>query len=297
MELLLQFLGLFLLLAGMWLGYRQWIRPHEATLTPNGRGLLILLLATLMGGFIGSPFWWTDQPLSFSWDLPPLASRMLGAAGWSFFAVTLLALRHPSHRRVRLLLWLLLVYLAPLAAVIIFVHLDRFDFSAPITYGFFAVAVPMTLATLWYLIRQPRIIADESRDALPANRVVQVWLPVVAVITGLWGMALFVTDTGPSSLIWAWPGDLLSSRLIAVMLLTIATGALYSFRHADTANMMLAMIIIYSLGITVASVWNALYALPIKPFYAAVFGAIFLVSTILLISDRSPRPLLTGTTP
>jgi hypothetical protein len=96
-------------------------------------------------------------------------------------------------------------------------------------------------------------------------------------------------------LIWAWPGDLLSSRLIAVMLLTIAVGALYSFRYAGTANMMLVMIIVYSLGITIASVWNALYALPIKPFYAAVFGVIFLVSTILLLSNRSPRPLLTGT--
>lgn len=288
MAILVQVLGLIFLLGGIWFGYRQWIQPHAATLNVQSRGLLVLVVATLMGGFIGSPFWWFDQPWSFSWELPPLASRMLASAGWSFFALALLALQHPSYRRMRLVLIALFVYLAPLALAIFIFHLDRFDFSTPITYGFFAIVVPMTTATFWYLLRQPRIVPDEPRDTAPAIPVVHIWLNIVAVISVLWGLALFVTDNGPSNLIWAWPGDLLSSRLIGVMLLTIAAASAYSARYADTARLMLWMIIVYSLGLTLATLWNMLFGLPIKALYTAVFGVLFLVSVVLLCTYRKP---------
>lgn len=295
MDVLVQLLGLVILLGGLWFGYRQWIRPHNTTSTLEGRGLLLLVVLTLMGGFIGSPFWWTDQPLSFSWDLPPLASRMLGAAGWSFFAVCLIALRRPTYRRLRLVLILLFIYLTPLALAIVAFHLDRFDFSAPITYAFFAIVIVMMLVTAWYLVRQPQVIPSDERDLFPATVVVQTWLLIVATITAFWGLALLVTDSGPSTLVWAWPGDLLSSRLIGVMLVTITVGALYSFRYADTARMMLVMIMVYSLGITVASLWNLFFGLPIKPLYTSVFGVILLVSTVIYVSDRVPSQLRTRT--
>jgi hypothetical protein len=301
MALLTQIFALILLFAAIWFGAWRWIRPHAATITLAGRGLLLLVIATLTGGFIGSPFWWMDLPSSFSWDLPPFASRMLAAAGWSFFVVSWLALRRPTYRRLRLILLLLFVYLVPLGMLILLFHLDRFDFSAPITYGFFAIAIPMGLAATGYLLRQPRILADDDRakdarakddrDTFPANVVLQVWLNLVAVITGLWALALLVTDSGPSSLIWAWPGDLLSSRLIGVMLLTIACGALYSFRHGDTSQLMLAMIAVYSLGVTAASAWGALAGMPIKTLYTAVFSVIFIVTAVLLVSHRQPRPI------
>src|SRR5690606_17616664 len=101
------------------------------------------------------------------------------------------------------ILLLLFVYLVPLTIAILLFHLDRFDFSAPITYAFFAIVIPMDIATVWYLLRQPPIIDDDERDTLPASVVTQVWLPIVATITGVWGMALFVTDNGPISLLWA----------------------------------------------------------------------------------------------
>ena len=293
MEFLIQAAGLFLLLGGMWFGYQQWVRPYDATLTLPARGLLILMVATLMGGFIGSPFWWADQEWSFSWDLPPLASRMLGAAGWSFFVVTLLALRRPTYRRLRLILLLLFVYLVPLTIVILLFHLDRFDFRAPITYGFFAIVIPMDIAATAYLLRQPQIIPDATRDTLPSAMVIQVWLLIVATITALWGLALLVTDSGPLRFIWAWSGDLLTSRLIAVMLLTITFGALYAFRYAATARMMLGMIGVYSLGLTVAAVWNSLYDLPIQPLYTAVFGIILIVTSIMLKCDHQPTKIPT----
>jgi hypothetical protein len=272
----------------MWFGYHLWIRPHHATLTRSGRGLLFLLVATLMGGFIGSPFWWTDQPWSFAWNLPPLASRMLAAAGWAFFAVTLLALHRPTYRRLRLMVLLIFVYLAPLGIAVLIYHLDRFDFGAPITYAFFAIAISMAVAATFYLLRQPQIIAEENRDRRRATVVVQVWLLIVAVICALWGIALFVTDNGPSELIWSWSGDLLTSRLIGVMLLTIAFGCLYSFRYAATARMMLVMVIVYTLGITIAAGWNAFFGLPIQTLYTSVFSVIFLITSVIYLSDRQP---------
>jgi hypothetical protein len=288
MPLVVQVLGLLLLLGGIWFGYRQWIKPYEATLTWQGRGLLLLVVVTLIGGFVGSPFWWMDQPWSFSWDLPPLASRMLAAAGWSFFVLALLALQRPAYRRLRLVLITLVVYLTPLAIVIVLNHMDRFDPTAPITYAFFIIVAPMTVASLWYLLRQPLVVPDEPRDGVLSTTVIWVWLGVVAAVTILWGLAIFITDSGPSNQIWAWSGDLLSSRLIGVMLLTIAAGSAYSMRYADTARLMVAMIIVYSLGITVATLWNMLYGLPVKTLYTAIFGVIFLVSTVLLLSDREP---------
>ena len=293
MTLLWQLLALFLLLAGIGFGIGQWVRPHAATLTPAGRGLLLLVIATLIGGFIGSPFWWADVRESFSWDLPPFASRMLAAAGWSYFAVAWLALRRPSYRRIRLVLLLIFVYLAPLALAILLYHLDRFDFSAPITYGFFAIVIPMVLASAWYLLRQPRILPDNesenAQDNVRSTVVVQVWLLVVAFITGVWAFALLATDRGPVGLIWAWQGDLLSSRLIGVMLLTIALGSVYGFRYAESARLMLVMIGVYSLGVTVAAAWGVLSGMPIRTLYAAVFSVFFLVTAVLLINERQPR--------
>lgn len=224
LDFLIQLFGLALLMAGIAFGYWRWVRPHEASLTAQGRGLLLLTILTLMGGFVGSPFWWADELRSFSWDTPPLASRMLATAGWSFVAVCYLALRRPSRQRLRLVILLLFVYLFPLTVAILFFHLDRFDFAAPITYAFFAIVVLMDIATGWYLLRQPAVLPGRLQDREPAARIVKIWMLFAAALTGLWGLALFVTDSGPIAAIWVWSGDLLSSRLIGVMLLAIATG-------------------------------------------------------------------------
>ncbi len=135
MTLLFQIVGLSLLLAGLALGYGRWIKPHASVLDWQGKGLLLLVVLTLAGGFIGSPFWWMDEARSFSWDLPPLASRMLASAGWSFVVVCWLVLERPTDRRLRLVLLLLFVYLSPLALAAPLFHLDRFDPAAPITSG------------------------------------------------------------------------------------------------------------------------------------------------------------------
>jgi hypothetical protein len=151
----------------------------------------------------------------------------------------------------------------------------------------------MTVASTWYLLRPPRpIVPDSPRDAEPSSGAVRAWLSALVLLTGLWGLALFITDAGPSDLIWVWPGDLLSSRLIGVMLLTIAAGSAYSLRHADTARTMLAMVVTYALGLAVASLWNLLAAKPIKPAYLVVFGVICLGSVALMVWERPKEALL-----
>lgn len=65
---------------------------------------------------------------------------------------------------------MLAVYLAPLLVVIPLFHLDRFELSAPITYAFFAIVLPMTAAALWYTYRTPVIVPDTPADSLPPAR-------------------------------------------------------------------------------------------------------------------------------
>jgi hypothetical protein len=281
LDLLWQISGGILLVGGVVWGYRRWVAPHAA-LGIQGKGLLMLVVLTFAGGFLGSPFWWLDLAQSFAWDLPPLASRMLAVAGWSFAVVCFIALQRPTRRRIRLVLILTAVYLAPLALAIFLFHLNRFDFTAPITYGFFVIASGMMAATLWYLWRQPPTMSDDSLDSQPSSAPVKGWLAVVAALTALWGLALFLADSGPSDLIWVWPGDLLTSRLIGVMLLTIAAGSVFSLRFADASWMMLWLSLTYGLGLTLASLWGAPAGGPIKASYAVVFGAVFVGSAVVL---------------
>ncbi|MEM7030560.1 MAG: hypothetical protein AAF629_13400 [Chloroflexota bacterium] len=281
-----QVLGLVALIIGLYVGYVRWIKPHQNAIGKSGQGLLLLVTLTLMGGFLGAPAWWLDAQGSFSWDLPPLASRMLAAAGWSFAVISFLALQRPTYERLRLVLTLLLVYLAPLAAAIILFHLDRFDPTAPITYAFFAIVFLMIIPATGYLIWQPEIIPEDARDLASSSRLTQFWLIIIAVICAFWGVALFVTDSGPWTWVWVWRGDLLSSRLIGVMLLTIAVGSITGFRRVDVARLMLIMIVTYGIGLALASLWNGLAGKPIPVSYASVFGGMAVISAILLSIDR-----------
>ncbi len=289
-DLLLQFIVLLILLGLTGRGYVRWVRPHQAQLDFQAKGLMALIVLTFAGGFLGSFFWWWDEPRSFSWDLPPLASRMLASAGWSFAVATFLALERPTRRRMRLILILLATYLVPLVVVVLLFHLNRFDFAAPITYGFFIIAGGMSIAAMWYLFRQTVILPDAPEDAAAPAPIVKGWLSFLAVLTGLWGLALFATDDGPASQVWVWPGDLLTSRLIGVMLLTIAMGSAWSLRSGDLSRLMLAMTTMYGLGLALASLWNMFSGKPVKLSYLIVFSLITLVSAFLLARQRAVTP-------
>ena len=103
-DLLFQFLGLFLLLAVVGGGYGLLRHRHPGRLTGAQLGIWLLTVLTLAGGFIGAIPWWLDVAASFAWDLPPLASRLLAAAGWAFALACGLALRNPTGRHLRLIM-------------------------------------------------------------------------------------------------------------------------------------------------------------------------------------------------
>ncbi|MBK7918006.1 MAG: hypothetical protein IPJ94_17440 [Chloroflexi bacterium] len=95
---------------------------------------------------------------------------------------------------------------------------------------------------------------------------------------------MFVTDSGPSSFIWVWPGDLLTSRLIAVMLWTLAAAAGYSLRSTEAMPVALAAMIAYGMGVVAANLWH----FPaVKPFYVLFFAVLALGSLATLYQTRS----------
>lgn len=282
-DILVQFLGLAALVAGVIFGYLRWIRRREP-LNLAQRLLLLVLITVLVGGVIGATGWWADDPRSFAWDLPPLASRMLGAAAVAFAPVCIAALEQPVYGRIRLALLMIVVYLLPLVVAIKFFHLDRFDFSAPITYGFFIIVAVLTLLSLWFLYRQPMIQAETAADRKSASPIVRLWLWIVAVITLAWGVALMIADAGPIAGVWAWPGDLLTSRLIGAMLLTLGAASAYSASNRERAGIALVTLLVYGVLVALANVWNSFAGRPVNAVYVSAFAIMAVMSVVLLFS-------------
>ncbi len=217
---------------------------------------------------------------------------MLAAAGLGFGVAGWLALDRMRERLVRLYLVLIAVYLAPLVAAILLLHLDRFDWAAPITYGFFVIAGGMSIAALWHLIRRtglgPADAAGRGATDGPAPAAVRGWMGLVAAVTGPWGVALFVLPQGPWRPIWVWPQDPLTSRLIATMLLTLCAGAILGAASREGARMMLWTFVAYGAGVMAAGLMNQVAGKPIPLAYVTVFAVIALIS--LLLQTRS-RPV------
>lgn len=276
-------------------GRRIWLDPIDPVPSRDGRWMSMLVILTFAGGAVGSFSWWFDVAGSFAWDLPALAGRMLGSAGWSFAFAAFLALQRPTYLRMRLVMLMLLVYLAPLAVVILLLHLDRLDFTAPITYPFLVVVALLSGGAGWFLWRRSHVLpsALEPHDAPPPSTL-RAWLLVVAAITAAWSVALAITDDGPVREIWAWPGDPLSSRLIAAMLITVATCSAWASRHADPARVMTGVGAIYGLGLLIASVDTALgpramYAASTLAGYVVTFAVIGIGSAFVIWREGGPQ--------
>ncbi|MFN8421943.1 MAG: hypothetical protein U0470_00645 [Anaerolineae bacterium] len=274
-----QLAALAMIVTCLAVGYRRWVRP--AAPSPAAAAMLLLVVLALAGGFVGAYFWWVDDVRAFAWDLPPLASRLLAAAGLSFAAASYLALEQPTRLRLRFVLALIATYLAPLAVAIPLFHLDRFDLGASITYGFLAVVAVMVVPAVAFLVRQPATRPDEPADLAPPAPAIRAWLTAVAVVAALWGLALFATDDGGIVWLWLWPGDLLTSRLIAVMLLTVAAGAVLGRAHAAAARLALALMAVYGLVGAAAVAWNTVAGKPVKGSYLAALAALGVGSAML----------------
>ena len=280
-------LGAVLLSGSLALGYFLWIRPVESKLDMNTRAVMLLVLLTLAGAFWGAVPWWLDKDDTFSWNLPPLASRMLGAAAIAFIPAGVFALTRPTPAKLRLQLVMLVVYLGPLVLAIVALHLDYFDFERPIVWAFFLLSGGMSLAALYFLLVHPEMSLPE--DASPATQppYLRVWLVAVAALMVAWGLALFVTDDGGAKGVWVWPGDPLASRLIGAMLLTVASTAAYALVRPATTSMALAVIGTYGIAGAVANVWQDFLDKPVKEGYVVVLGAIGVVSSLVLLLTES----------
>jgi len=284
------------LLACEWLGFRRWVRPLGERATLEIRLAVFVLVLTLAGGFIGAFSWWFDVPGSFAWDVPPLGSRMLGSAGWAFALASWAALERPTLGRLRLVMTMLVVYLAPLAVALVVLHLDRLDFGAAITYPFFSVVILLIVMPAFLLTRLPEIEPDGAVDVQLPLAATRVWLALVGVLTLAWSLALFVTDSGPVAAVWAWPGDGLTSRLIAAMLLTIAVASAMSLRSRDLAGLTSAITLAYGIGLAVASLWLMTANKPVNLVYLAVFGVIALGALIAWLAERGRPSAVAGDT-
>ena len=294
-------LAMVLLAGSITLGYVLWIKPIEGRLDARSKAALAFILLTLFGAFWGALPWWLDERATFSWDLPPLASRMLGAAAFAFVVAGLHTLIRPTNDKLRLMLYMIAVYLVPLAIAILAFHLDRFDFSEPVVWGFFSLVVLMCGASLYFLLDPPSVGLEDATTAGTAQGLFNVWFAAVAGVTILWGMALFLTDDGFSNEVWAWPEDLLSSRLIGAMLLTMAVIALYAIVRPSTTTMALSVIATYGLAGALANVWQDFIDKPVKNDYVIVLGAMGLISLTLLLwrlvatREKMPAPITTST--
>jgi hypothetical protein len=282
-----------LLAAGIAGGYALWVRPLSERLDRRSHALLLFVLLSLAGAFWGALPWWFDTESTFSWDLPPLASRMLGAAALAFVTAAVFALARPARELLRLMLIMVAVYLLPLTLAILAFHLDGFDFSRPVVIGFFAVVALMCSASVYFLAFQPGAPVPGPDRASPPPALAGAWLAAVGVVTLLWGLALFVTDNGFSREIWAWPGDLLSTRLIGVMLLTLAAVAFYALLRPAVVTMALAVISTYGVAGAFANIWQDFLDKPVKQDYVVALGVIG-VGSLAFLSWRLASPAPAG---
>ena len=269
-------IGAALFLAALALGLRRWW-PRLEPLPPAARFTLIV---TTLGGLIGAPFWWLDLEPAFAWDLPPLASRLLGAAAVAFGLAGLFVIRRPSPARARAHALLTAVYLAPLALVLLVRHLDRLDFAAPITWAFLLVVAGLTTSAL------ASLAAPVPGVRRPARGGEGLWLLLAGLALILWGGALFAVPAAPLRLVFVWPADPLTSRLIAAMLLTL--GLAFWLARGDARLLPQARIFgaAYGLGGTVAVLGNVARGLPFPSLYLAALGVLGLVSAGFLIARR-----------
>lgn len=266
--------GLALLLAGIVLGEALLQRYHPLGGAAR-RARLVALVATL-GGAIGAPAWWQNMPYAFSWTLPPVAARFLAVAAVSFVVVGLRVLVQPGLGHLRLMAVMLAVYLGPLTAAILLLHLDRFDFAAPVVWAFFAIVVLLLTGAVAALVQLPAAPAQPLR--LPSL--------VLGTATGLWGLVLFLWPAGPLPLLWPWAGDPLTSRLIASMFLTVAAASLTARRDPERRSA-LWLALLYGGGIAVTSAMALAAGKPASPAYLLFWAiAAALAATTLLAAAR-----------
>lgn len=273
----LQLLGLCLLVFGS-LGLELLLQNHTpiAGAMREARGLAVL---TAVGGIVGATAWWGNQPQAFAWTLPPLAARYLAVAGIAFGLVALRAALIGTVGHLRLLAAMLVIYLLPLTVAILTLHRDRLDFAAPLAWAFLAIVALLLILALRAIFRLPLGERGLNGDLLG----------LIGVMSGLWGLALFIWPAGPLPLIWPWPQDPLTSRLIAAMFLTVAGACQIAEGPAERRSALL-LCLIYGNGITAATSLALSAGKPASLAYLIFWAFVALAALYGLLTERGSAP-------
>lgn len=269
--------GLVLLLLGIGLGERGLQR--RLALTGAMRQARVLAILTGFGGLIGATAWGQNLPYAFAWALPLVAARFLAVAAVAFGVVALRAAWIGTAGQLRMVALMLLAYLAPLAGVILVLHLDRFDPLSPVTYAFFAIVVGMVVMALLAVLRLPYDERGLSAGLLG-------WIGTLA---GVWGLALFIWPAGPAPLLWPWPDDPLTTRLIAAMFLTVATACHYAEGRAERLTAYI-LCIIYGTGISIVVALALVAGKPGFWAYLVFWAGVVVIALREIFRERAVSP-------
>jgi hypothetical protein len=239
--------------------HRRW---REAEV--GGASARAMLILVTIGAALGAPLWWAGAPSAFPWALPPLAGRMLGAAALAFAVLGVRTLERPTPARVGMLAVATEVYLVPLVAAIALLHLGRFDWTRPVTYGFFILAAVLVAGVAPSMRRDPRA-------SPPPSPIGFVLLGFAGVYAALAAALLFVPAT-PWPVLFPWASDPLTSRLIAVMPASLAAAFVLAARDRTLVAEAGIFAAVYGAGVIVALVANVMAGKPFLVVYAVIFG-------------------------
>ena len=279
-----QVTGLVLLVLGLVIG--EGLLQRRMALTGAMRQARVLALMAGIGGLVGATAWAQNLPYAFAWVLPPVAARFLAVAAVAFGVVALRAAWIGSVGHLRLIAVMLLVYLGPLAGAVVLLHLDRFDTTSPVTYTFFIIVVGMVFAAMLAMIRLPY---DER--GLSSGM-----LGLVGSLAGLWGLVLFLWPTGPWPLLWPWPQDPLTTRLIAAMFLTVAAACHFAEGRGERRTAYI-LCLIYGAGIALVISLALWLGKPGSWAYLLFWAFVAIEAVRGLVSERAASPTRAASPP
>ena len=285
-----QAFGLVVLVAGIAFAWNKLAKPLLLRHGSAPRFVLATLCVVLVGGLAGAPFWFADYGPSFSWDLPPLASRLLGAAALAFGIAGIWVMRHATQSTVRAYLIMLLAYLLPIMFAATVLHSDRFDWRAPITPAFFLIVGGLSFAGILHLVRN-----DAARLPKGLRLHMPPWVRIlfilVSILAFIWAAVLFLFPSNGPVLIATWPGDPLSSRLIGTMFFTIAVAALAALHDAERARTALVLYAVYGFGVVAAGIFSVAAGKPMPVAYVFGLGGLAAAAIAILSAGKLSLPL------
>jgi hypothetical protein len=253
-----------------------------------------LTLALLIGGLIGGVTNFLLLAGYWPWEMPPLAHRFLASAAAAYVVGALITLTRRRWAESELLMVTVVIYGILLVGAVL-LQPTLLDWSSGITWAFVGIVTPALAISIGYLWSMRDKASAETAQTLSST--LRTYLLIVGILALAVGTLVFVAPK-QSGLIWPWAAldvwTLLDSRLIACMLLTIASGAFLARGRNDegVAQLFLAMLFAYCV---VAGIGLALHAAATPAFlvadlvYVGIFAVVVVVGALLYPRGSTSR--------